>query len=305
MSSGMTTRTLFKNTWYYSSTGFRYGYILVHGPRIEDCGEEEAPPEYELSELLYDFEGQAVISHGYSILVDLVEYVFRGIDEVDLEVFTREELRKLTKIGVVNAYMNAITLPFAKTKHPEVVVDVARENGMRLGIIVDRGTLTRNPYTIILEVDNDRVYYEDELIGDFNSTICRPLRVSDRCILIDARGYGNVLTAIEETYRATGSREMSYMALTNMYRVSGIDKGFVDKGSTSDIIIYDSRNPIKAIPLRTRDDAYTLITRSMQPDIVFIGGDVFYEFGENLAIPVVRVNELLGKTSIKNINHTH
>lgn len=297
MSSGVATRSLFKNVWFLTSSGFKYGYVFLYGSRVEDAAEGEPAPEYELAELLYDFEGNAIVAHGYSVLVDLVEYVFRGMQNIDLSIFTREELRKLTKIGVVNAYINGVTLPFARTKHPEVVIDIARENSMRIGVIAERGVVSKNPFTVILEVDGDRVYYDDKKIGIYDSVICKPIRVSEKCVLIDSIGYGNLTTAIELVYRETGSPDFSFRILTNMYRISDIDNGYVEKGAASDLIIYDLKNPLKAIPISSAQSAYSLLTRSMQPDIVFIGGDVFYEFGENLAIPIVKVNELLKKVA--------
>jgi len=38
-----------------------------------------------------------------------------------------------------------------------------------------------------------------------------------------------------------------------------------------------------------------LVMRAQQPDIVFIGGDIFYDHGENLAIPVVKIHEIIKK----------
>jgi hypothetical protein len=295
LSTGLTTRCLFKNAWYLSSTGFKQGYVFIYGTRIRDTGEGEPEPEYELSELVYDFNGDAVIAHGYSLLVDIVEYVVRGIRDFDLSVFTREELRKLAKAGVVNAYMSGVTLPVASTSHPEVVVDIARENSLRLGIIAERGTVSGNPFTVLLEQDGEYIYYEDKKISHYSSAICKPSEIRDNCVLVDARGYGNTTTAIEEVYMATGDPSLSFKLLTNLYRATGIDNGFVEKDSASDLIIYDLKNPLKSMPLINGDHSYKLLARSQQPDIVFIGGDVFYEHGENLAIPVVKINEILKK----------
>jgi len=143
-----------------SSSGFKYGYVFINGSRIEDAGEGDPPPEYELVELMYDFEGDALVTHGYSVVVDIVEYVLRGLDNIDLSIFTREELRKLANVGLVNSYINGVTLPVAITSKPEVVADVARENMMRIALIVDRGTVSRNPFLLLLEVDNGKVYFE-------------------------------------------------------------------------------------------------------------------------------------------------
>ncbi|MEM1772807.1 MAG: hypothetical protein QXQ71_03180 [Desulfurococcaceae archaeon] len=295
MSSGLTTRCLFKNTWYLSSSGFKYGYVFVYGTRIQDDGEGEPDPELELSELVYDFNGDAVIAHGYSLLVDIVEYVVRGLSGIDLSVFTREELRKIAKAGLVNAYMNGITLPVARTNHPEVIVDIARENSFRIGIIADRGTVARNPFIVLLELDGQWVYLDDRKIGEYSTVICKPSEPRNTCILPDARGYGNITTAIEETYTTARDPLLSFRILTNFYRTTGIDNGFVEKGSASDLIIYDLKNPLKTMPLITLEHPYKLLARSQQPDVVFIGGDVFYEQGENLAIPVVKINEIIKK----------
>ncbi|MEM4036206.1 MAG: hypothetical protein QW700_00135 [Desulfurococcaceae archaeon] len=303
MSSGVATKSLLKNVWFLAGNGFKYGYVFMHGSRIEDAREGEPEPEYELAELVYDFEGDAVVVHGYSLLVDLVEYVVRGVNDLDLSVFTREELRKLTKVGVVNAYMSGVTLPVAHTRHPEIAVDVARENSVRIGIIAERGTVpSRGPFTLLLEVDGSWLYYDDRRLGEYDSLVCKPGNIKGSCVLVDARGYGNITTAIEEVYREVGNPEASYKILTDLYRVSGADSGFVEKGALSDIIVYDLKNSLKAIPIKTTRHMFTLLSRSQQPDIVFIGGDVFYEFGENLAIPIVKVNEILKKATSRDLD---
>lgn len=295
MSSGLALRCLLKNTWYLSSKGFNKGYVYIYGGRVEEVGEGEPEPEYELADLLYDFEGDALAVHGYSVVLDVVEYVVRGVSGVDLTVFTREELKKLAKIGVVNAYTNGITLPVAITKYPEVVVDVARENGVRIGLIVERGVVSKTPFTPILEVENGYLYYEDKRLGLLEKTLCTPLNPTEDCLIVDARGYGNTLTAVEEVYRLAKTPERGYQLLTGFYRVAGLDSGYLDKNAASDIIVYDTRNPMKTIPMTDLTSLYTLLKRSLQPDLVFVGGDVFYEKGENLAIPVVKVNELFKK----------
>lgn len=296
MSGGVTTKSLIKNAWFLTENGFRHGYVFMCGSRIEDADEGEPAPEYELAELVYDFEGNAVVIHGYGLMVDLVEYVVRNISDVDLFVFTKDELKKLASVGVVNAYTSGVTLPVTRTNYPEVVVDVARENNIRIGIVAERGTVScRNPFTLLFEVDGGWMYHDDRKIGEYDRLVCRPTNPHANCAIVDARGYGNIVTAIEEVYRETRCPEVSYRILTGPYRVSGIDSGFVEKRASSDIIVYDLKNPLKAIPIRSAKHAYTLLSRSQQPDIVFVGGDVFYEHGENLAIPVVKINELLKK----------
>jgi len=292
----MATRSLLKNVWFLASNGFKYGYVFTYGPRVEDAGEGEPKPEYELAELVYDFEGDAVVVHGYSLLVDLVEYVVRGVNDIDLSVFTKEELKKLTKVGVVNAYTSGVTLPVTFTEYPEVVADVAREDNIRIGIVAERGVVSsKSPFILLFELDRGYLYRDDEKLGEYTSLSCKPFSPKETCILVDARGYGNVVTAIEEVYRSTGCPELSYRILTGVYRAGGIDRGFVEENASSDILVYDLRNPLRAIPIKSVKHAYTLLSRSQQPDIVFIGGDVFYEFGENLAIPVTRVNNILKK----------
>lgn len=295
MSSGMVVRCLLKNAWYLSSSGFNKGYVYIYGSRVENVGAGEPEPEYELSDLLYDFEGDAVAVHGYSVILDVVEYVVRGIQDVDLSIFTKEELKKLAKVGVVNAYTSGVTLPVTMTDYPEVVADIARENGIRIGLIADRGAVSRTPFTPLLEVENGYLYHEDRKVGELKRVVCSPLNLTEKCLIVDARGYGNTLTAIEEVYRHVATPEVGYYLLTGFYRVVEIDSGYLDKNSASDIIVYDTRNPMKAIPLIDKNTLYTLLRRSSQPDLVIIGGDVFYEKGENLAIPVARVNEILKK----------
>ncbi|MEM4717402.1 MAG: hypothetical protein QXE81_01415 [Desulfurococcaceae archaeon] len=295
MSIATATKCLLKNTWFLSSSGFKHGYVFINGSRIDDTNEGESPPEYELAELVYDFQGDSVVAHGYSIVTDIVEYTTRGLDNIDLSVFTREELRKLAKVGVVNAYINGVTLPVTITNHPEIIIDIARENSIRIGLIVDRGVVSKNPFTVLFEVEENWVYYEDRKISEMSKFICQSSMLSNECLIIDGRGYGNLSTAIEEVFKESGNFERAFKLLTNTYRLAGIDNGFVDNGSSSDIIIYDLKNPLKSLPIRDVSNLYKLLSRSQQPDIVFIGGDVFYDHGENLAIAIVKIHELFKK----------
>ena len=295
MSSMMASRSLLNNAWYISKSGFKRGFLFLYGSRVADEGEEPLP-EYELSELVIDFEGRALVIHGYSLLVDLVEYVFRRIhSNVDLSVLTREEVKKLAEIGLVNAYMSGVTLPVTRTRYVEAVIDAARENGIRIGVLAERGSLSSNPFVVLFEIDSEKLYFEDKALGNLNEVVCKPQNASSQCILVDARGYGNTLTAIEEVYMSALSIKEAYEVLTRPYRVVGLDDGYVEKGSTSDLIVYDLRNPLKASPCTSEDHLYAVIARSQQPDIVFVSGDVFFEFGENLAIPVSRVDNILIK----------
>jgi len=278
-----------------SKSGFKRGFVFLYGSRVVDVG-EEALPEYELSELVIDFESKALILHGYSILLDIVDYVFRGIrGNLDLSTLTREETKKLAEIGLVNAYISGVTLPVAFTEYTTALADAARENGVRAGVLVERGTLSTNPFLVVFEIENGKLYFQDKVLGDLNEVLCTPQRVKNTCVVVDARGYGNTLTAVEEVYRSTPSVIEAYEVLTKPYRVAGIDDGYVEKGSASDLIVYDLRNPLKTSPYSKVEYFYTVIARSQQPDIVFVSGDVFYEFGENLAIPVSRVDNILVK----------
>ncbi|MGC8982972.1 MAG: hypothetical protein ACP5KA_04370 [Desulfurococcaceae archaeon] len=297
MSSFTASRSLLSNVWYLTSEGFKQGFVFLRGTRIEDVG-EEPPPEYELAELVYNFESSALVVHGYSLIVDLLEYVTRMIGDPDISTLTKQESKKLVEVGIVNAYINGVTLPIAVTKYPEVVGEAARQNGVRVGVIAERGTVSPNPFLVVFEVDNGHLYYEDSKLGPL-STICRPETASKSCLLVDARGYGNVLTAIEEVYRSFNEPLESYKLLTNPYKLAHIDGGFVEKGSASDVLVYDLRNPLKAAPILGEYCLYKVLSRSQQPDIVFIGGDVFYEFGENLAIPLVKVMDVVKKVKVK------
>jgi hypothetical protein len=295
MSTITASRSLLNNAWYFSKSGFKRGFVFLYGSRVVDEGEEPLP-EYELSELVIDFEGKALILHGYSLLVDIVEYIFRGISsKVDLSVLSKEEIKKLTEIGLVNAYMSGVTLPLAITDHPAALADAARENGVRAGILAERGTVSASPFLLVFEVDCGRLYYQDKVLGALNEVLCTPQKTRNNCLIVDARGYGNTLTAVEEVYRSAQSVIEAYEALTRPYRVAGVDEGYVEKDSASDLIIYDLRNPLKASLHSRVDYLYSVIARSQQPDIVFVGGDVFYEFGENLAIPISRVDNIVAK----------
>lgn len=288
-------RILLNNTWYLEPDGFKKGYVFIDGFYIKSTG-EEPEPEYELSELQYDFNGYGIVIHGYSVVIDTLEYFFKGFKEIDYSIFTRQELKKIMEATLLRSYISGVTLPIIETPFIDIVMDIARENSLKVGVITEEGsgrdTVDRNVF--FLTRRNNGLYYGDKLLGEIKE-ICKPSDVDQECLVIDTRGYGAVSTAIEIVFKKLGDPSLAYRVLTNPYRLLRVDNGFVQASSSADLLIHDLREPLKSFPIYRPEQCYEVLWRTSTPDMVLVNGNVIYERGENLVFSLSKLHEIIGK----------
>lgn len=288
-------RFLINNVIMFSDEGLKKGFIFIYNGKITDLG-EEPPPEYELSELVYDYEGRALAVHGFSILASLTDYPFRGIENADLSVYSRQELEKFAQAGIYELLLNGITFPIIEDKYPEIIIRLLKSLKLKGALVVERGTIKYYPDIIILEKENNRVYYNDKLLGIYDDIFCDinsvPRKMGE-CItysLIGSISY-NVSALITQAYRSLGDRV--FRILTNSYRVLGVDKGTITKAAEADLLIYSSKDPVKAVPMNV--DPLIMIVRGYPPDQVIIEGDIFFDKYESLVIAKPDIDQIINR----------
>ncbi|MEZ0394320.1 MAG: hypothetical protein ABWK00_04680 [Desulfurococcaceae archaeon] len=290
-------RTLLKNVVYLADDGPRSGFVFFDATGVRDVG-TEYEPEYELAELVYDFGGGGVVVHGFSALVDIAEFVFRGFNDVDFSVFDRSELKMFAEVGLASAISSGITLPVVMTGLEDVVREVARQQGLKMIFISETMTEDEVPGSIVVNLIGETMFHDGKALGSVRDLICSPHNLSGKCLFLDLRGPlgpRGRLHAFAET--GLGFTEL-YAELVKPYRYFSVDGGHVNKGSRSDLLLYDLRDPFKAAPLRALDDVLRALSRWPAPDLVFVGGDIFYEKGEHLAvIPSPKIHSILNKVT--------
>ncbi|MEM3926841.1 MAG: hypothetical protein QXU13_04605 [Desulfurococcaceae archaeon] len=286
-------KILFNNTWYLEPGGFRKGFIFVDGLFVKSTG-AEPEPEYEFSELSYDLGGYGVVVHGYSMIIDTLEYFLKGFR--DYSIFTKQELKKIMEASLLRSYVSGVTLPIVETPFVDLVMDIAREYSFRIGVIVrhdDRYDFMDKNILFIVKKNNN-LYSNDKVITQANS-VCKPEDVSPDCNIIDARGYGALFTGIEIVFKRLRNPLLAYRLLTNPYRLLSVDDGFVQSGASADLLVYDLKDPLKSLPLSDPEQCYEVLSRTSTPDIVVVNGNVVYERGENLVFTLSKLHEIVGK----------
>jgi hypothetical protein len=279
-------KILLKNLYYYSDRIVKKGFVYVEEHLVKDAG-EEALPEYELSDVVYDFNNHAYAVHGFSMVLKGVEQPFRGISHSDLSIYTESELEKIALHVFTVYYSLGITLPIIETDHPGIVNKVAKEHGLQLVLVHDRGVIPHYGSLFYIERDGERLYYQDSFIGFENKVFCKPEKLDEGCIAIDARSvdlpHPSVISALGRI-----DFERLLEALSKPYRFLGLDNGCVDKGSRSDILVYDLRSPLKQQPLMP-EILFKTPFKNLQPDLVIVKGDFAFEYGEILTVSLPRV----------------
>lgn len=265
------------------------GFIYIDGNSIADVG-AEAPVEYSLSELYYSFDGKAFAIHGFSIALTPSLYPFRGTGSsyVELSVFSKEEIRGFIKSAFYELLVNGITLPIVyreKDEYIGLVIDVAKSISIPLVIMGGKELLDRYNNSI----DNKMVYSMVLGVDVAEKNICYD-EISGSCDVVYLKNTLNINSLIAFSVMNNGVYE-TIEVLVKPYKILGISKGFVDKGSRADILVYDGRSPPKA-PLLSRAP-YSVITRGYPPDIVFLNGDIVVERGVVYPISDMEVSKAL------------
>ncbi len=274
-------RILLKNLHYYSDGMVRKGFIYVEDHLVRDIG-EEAPPEYELSDVVYDFNNQAYAVHGFSMVLNGVEQPFSGVAHPDLSVYTEEELEKIALNVITLYYSLGVTLPVIETEYPGVVNKAAKEHGLQLVLVHDRGVVPHYTNMLYIERDGGKLYYQDSFTGFEDRVFCTPEKYGEDCIAIDARRvdlpHPSVISALSRV-----DLDRILEALSKPYKSLGLDSGCLGKGSRSDILVYDLRSPLKQQPL-IPEVLFRTPFKNLQPDLVLVKGDFALEYGEVLTV---------------------
>lgn len=286
-------RVLFSNLWFPVKTGVVKGCIFIEKGRIGFIG-EHPEPEHELSELQYDFQGYAMALHGFSTVVDVVEYPLRRLRVGDLSVLSRDELKTVAEVGLINAVSNGITMPIIHSDHSEAAVEAARELGVPL-IVIHGGEARVHGGIHSFTLRNGRLYVDDKPLGPLDDVLCSPLSTRSTCRIMDLRSAGSTPQPLAILHSAGVDAVRLYRILTEPYRLIGAGEGYVDRGETADLQVVDLRNPVKASIIRGEEDFWSTASRFTSPDLVLIHGEVVYEKGEYLIKPLRSITGILGK----------
>ncbi|MCY0868416.1 MAG: hypothetical protein OWQ48_04200 [Desulfurococcus sp.] len=290
MASGV--RVLLGNLWFPTREEVVKGYIFVENGRVGFTG-SSIEPEHELSELQYDFQGWGLALHGFSAIVDIVEFPLRMLGVKDTSILSRSEVEMLAEAGFANAIASGVTMPIAFTRHAEVVLSVARRLGVKVAVVSSRGVLS-DTTGYIFELENSVLSFRDSVLGYYSDVVCTPRSLKPSCRILDLRGAGSTLQVLAAFIDSMDSRGF-YRLLTEPYRITGESTGFIEAGSPADIQVVDLRNPLKASIIESEAGYWSTLSRFMPPDIVLVNGEVVYEKGEHIAVVLKDLTRILEK----------
>jgi hypothetical protein len=289
--------TLLKNTYYYGIRGVERGFIYFNNEKIIDVG-EEARPEYDFSELVIDYGFKAYILHGYSVIASLINYPFRGIGRIDPTMYSRSELEKIVHAALYELIMNGVSLPatiIRDENEARAVISVLKRNNIRAVILAEEGTISEYRGIYNIGIREEKLVYEDKILGDTRKAICKPQTVNNECLFLDISNIHtyNLSLIINLLIYKTGLKQETVIdLLTKPYRVLGIDDGVVRVNGRPDIIVYDLREPYNTVP---KQYVETVILRGYPPTQVFINGDTFFDHGESLVLSKPNIDFILEK----------
>jgi len=286
-------RTLIDKVFYIGrDNSVNKGFILFDNERIIDIG-SEPDVEYELSEYVLNYEYKAVAFHGFSALIDPFKYPFRGLAEreLDTSIYSERELEVIIQAVIYEMLYNGFTLPALKTSKPEQVIKVATENDLRIIVLTERGVAKQHSRVLLVEIENNTLYYNDEKIGVIEELICSD-NIVDKCLFIDLTRFPSINSSFIIWFLTmrTKSVQEALKLLVKPYIILGVDSGFIDKDSKPDIVIYDLRDSRKTIDL---GNLLYVTLRGYPPDSVFAGGDQFFDRGESLYLIQPRIDDVI------------
>lgn len=290
-------RTLL-NELYYLSTSISRGYILFNNENIIDHG-REAKPEYELSELVINYDYRAIALHGFSLAVNPTHYLFRGLADTgfDHTVLSGREKKLLIQAVLYELYQNGVTLPILYGEYVDVANKFVKENKLSAVLIVEKDTIPRYKGVYYVDAENNKLYYNDELLGEHDRIVCRLTNINNDCFIIDVTTLPtyNVSVIALKIYEHVKEIGDVLRLLTKPYRLLGLDDGVIGLNAKPDLIVYDLRDSRKAIiPTRLN----YVILRGYPPDQVFVSGDSFFDHGEPLVIQPVRVDDIIMRETL-------
>lgn len=286
--------TLLNNILYFKNGEIHSGFIYFNNEKIIDVGTDPSP-EYELAELIIDYEHSALAIHGFSIAIDIFKYVFRNnYSEEYLDTFSNNELEKIVNNTLYELYMNGVTLPVIYGYRIDIVNKVVRENNLK-AVLIHSGELREHDKSHYIITENNKLLYKNNEIGYLNKVLCSPGFITNECIFVDTTNYlsQNVSIILYELIERNNFEiEQALRVLKKPFISLGIDNGQLDTNSKPDVSIHDLRNSLKTIPHRLIK--YVLL-KGYPPDQVFVNGEMYFDHGESLVLLQQRVNNIVLK----------
>ncbi|MET1160196.1 MAG: hypothetical protein ABWW65_04485 [Thermoprotei archaeon] len=290
----MSYRTFFNNIYYLSEKGVEKGFIFFDNSRIIDIG-TTPEPEYEFVEYVNDYDYRAIAMHGFSIAFSPEKYVQRGLDiDIDLSTLSREEFKKIVYALLYELYMNGVTLPILVSNNVDLIASIAKEYGLSIGVIHEKGVSSKYREIIDIEVSGDNAYYNDQVLGNKKEIFCTINSISSKCrvLLVENMYTLNISIIAHYVYNKTGSLQKTLKLLTEPYRLLELDNGYISKNSKPDIVVYKLDDSRKSIPLKYVE---YVILRGYPPDQVFVNGDSFFDRGEALVLVPISIYDIVTK----------
>ncbi len=273
-----TPRVLFKNIYMYTVNGLSKGFIYVEDGVMKDYGLEPRP-EYELSELVYDFEYKAIAFYGFSYAIKPSTYPYRCSY---IREGVRENVEKYIKASLIESIRHGLTYPiiFDSPAYIDRIIQVLRTTNLKAGIVLDRDSIDyyrkyssfKNIEFIILDGDLEVCGEDVTCIG--MDDVCSEDNASQSCSLLYIE-YTTIPYLVYHRLSAKGvSPKQVFKLLTSGYRLLKLGSGFIEKNVIADILVYDLRD-LKT-PL-LRNDPLSIVFRGYPPDIIVLNGEVVVE----------------------------
>ncbi|MEM4619415.1 MAG: hypothetical protein QW607_04290 [Desulfurococcaceae archaeon] len=283
--------TLLNNLYYLKNNGLNHGFIYFNTEKIIEIGEKPSP-EYELSELIIDYEHRALALHGFSIAIDVFKYVFReNYSEEKLSTLSSVELEKIASNVLYELYMNGITLPVIYGHRVDIVEKVVKENNLET-VFIHSGELREYSGLKYILLKNNRLIYREIDLGEYGKIVCNSSFVTKDCVFLDTTHMfsQNTSLILYDIMKNNGlNLDQSLIYLFKPYIVLGIDNGDLNKNSRPDIIVHDFRNSLKTTSFKTMKN---VLLKTYTPDQVFVKGELFFDRGESLVLQQYRVVDL-------------
>ncbi len=270
---------LFKNIYYFRENGLEKGYIFIEKGRIKEVGKKPSY-EHELSNLVYDFEYNAVAYHGFSYIFDPRNYPCRGFTDICRYIGGENELKNYIIASVNEMMQFGMTLPilhYSSSNDLQLIREI--KNTLKIEIAVFNGDT--------IELLNANTL-KQVILG--KKDLCNEDVIDDKCTILYSK-YTLAPHTILHRIMNKADLGRAYKLLTSGYRVLNISNGYIDTGVKADIIIYLLEDFKKPLYMK---EPLSLITRGYRPDLVVVDGEILFEKGYNY---LINERELLNKIS--------
>jgi len=282
----MSVRTLlYGEVYYHGRRGVEKGFVFINGEKIGDVGSEPLP-EYELAELVLKYEKPALVLHGFSALVPGVEFPYRGLG-LEPRSMSPSALERFVQASVSASIANGVTLPiFMDTDDCQVSSSLGKL-GVQ-GIVISRQPCER-PGVLNILIARETLVFKGVELGVFSQVVCKPEEVEERCLILDTRGEHS--RSVQAWLSKSPNPRLALNLLLKPYKLLELDNGLIERGSISDVLVYDLSDPVISAPLKAVDPLTTVMRGN--PQLVFVRGEVAFEKGEHLMVEPPSIIQLL------------